>query len=200
MAKRFTDTTKWSEDWYLDLPLKDKLFWIFVCDNCNHAGIFKPNKKLFEYVIGCDVDLKNFVSKVNQEKERIIILGNGRWYLKGFIEFQYGATLNPNSNVHKSVLKLLNENDINSGFKDLGGSKSKSRPGTISEVIKYFQEKGSTKKEGERFFYYYESQGWKVGRNKMKNWKMSASGWISRLKKDLPDSDYLNGQIKAIKG
>ena len=200
MAKRFTDTTKWSEDWYLDLPLKDKLFWIFVCDNCNHAGIFKPNKKLFEYVIGCDVDLKKFVSKVNQEKERIIILGNGRWYLKGFIEFQYGATLNPNSNVHKSVLKLLNENDINSGFKDLGGSKSKSQPRTISEVIKYFQEKGSNKKEGERFFYYYESQGWKVGRNKMKNWKMSASGWISRLKKDLPDSDYLNGQIKAIKG
>ena len=45
-----------------------------------------------------------------------------------------------------------------------------------------------------------KSQGWKVGRNKMKNWKMSASGWISRLKKDLPDSDYLNGQIKAIKG
>ena len=200
MAKRFTDTTKWSEDWYLDLPLKDKLFWIFICDNCNHAGIFKPNKKLFEYVIGCDVDLKKFVNRVNQEKERIIILGNGRWYLKGFIEFQYGANLNPNSNVHKSVLKLLNENDINSDLKDLGGSKSKSRPRTISEVVAYFQEKGSTKREGERFFYYYESQGWKVGRNKMKNWKMSASGWISRLKKDLPDSDYLNGQIKAIKG
>ena len=45
MAKRFTDTMKWNEDWYLDLALVDKLFWIYICDNCDHAGIFKPNKR-----------------------------------------------------------------------------------------------------------------------------------------------------------
>ncbi len=29
---------------------------------------------------------------------------------------------------------------------------------------------------------------------------MAASGWISRNKKDQPDSDYLGGQLKAMKG
>ena len=52
MAKRFTDTMKWNEDWYLDLALVDKLFWIYICDNCDHAGIFKPNKRMFELLFG----------------------------------------------------------------------------------------------------------------------------------------------------
>jgi len=33
----------------------------------------------------------------------------------------------------------------------------------------------------------------------MKNWKMAAKGWISRNKKNLPDSDYLGGQLKAMR-
>ena len=49
MAKRFTDTQKWSEDWYLDLPITYKVFWIYICDNCNHAGIYKPNKRVLNY-------------------------------------------------------------------------------------------------------------------------------------------------------
>jgi len=30
------------------------------------------------------------------------------------------------------------------------------------------------------FFDYYESNGWMVGKNKMKNWKAAASGWSNR--------------------
>ncbi len=199
MAKRFTDTTKWNEDWFLDLPIEHKLFWIYICDNCDYAGIYKPNKKLFEFCVGCDIKEIDFLQRINIGKKRIEVLKNGRWYLKGFIEFQYGKNLNSNSKVHKNVIRLLDENNINSGLSSSGVDK-KSRPRTIHEVIDFFKIKGSNKSEGERFFYYYESQGWKVGKNPMKNWKMSASGWISRNTKDLPNSDYLESQIKAIKG
>jgi predicted DNA-binding protein len=34
--------------------------------------------------------------------------------------------------------------------------------------------------EAEKFIAFYESNGWKVGRNPMKNWIAAASGWISR--------------------
>ena len=206
MAKRFTDTMKWNEDWYLDLNLTQKLFWIYICDNCDHAGIFKPNKRIFEILIGEIIDIDLFLDVVNQDKTRIEILGNGRWYLTGFIEFQYGAILNPNSQVHKSILKVLNNNDISYSQynkeltqkpKVIGGCLGK--PRTISEAIDYFIEKGSSKIEGEKFYYFYESKGWKVGKANMKNWKMSASGWISRNKKNKPDSDYLGGQLDAIK-
>jgi len=33
------------------------------------------------------------------------------------------------------------------------------------------------------FHKYYEANGWKVGKNKMKNWKAAASQWIARNKK-----------------
>lgn len=34
--------------------------------------------------------------------------------------------------------------------------------------------------ESEKFFNYYESNGWIVGRAKMKNWKAAATNWINR--------------------
>ena len=205
MAKRFTETMKWNEDWYLDLSLADKLFWIYICDNCDHAGIFKPNKRMFELLIGHEINVQSFLDNVNLNKSRICVLGNGRWFLTGFIEFQYGNKLNPNNRVHKSILKLLNENDISLDFpnnKITLAEPTNSRrdiPESTQEVITYFLEKGSNKREAERFCYYYESQGWNVGKNPMKDWKMAASGWISRNKKGKPDPDYLGGQLNAMK-
>ncbi len=53
-------------------------------------------------------------------------------------------------------------------------------PPEILLITNYFTEKGSSISEGDKFFHFYESNGWKVGKNKMKCWKSSASGWISR--------------------
>ena len=113
MPKRFTDTEKWSEDWFLELSNPNKLFWIYICDNCNHAGVFKLNKKTFEFLIGTKIDPEQFLLIVNDEKERIKIISKGKWYLVGFIKFQYGEELHPDSRVHASVIKILKENKIN---------------------------------------------------------------------------------------
>ena len=204
MAKRFTDTMKWNEDWFLELSTSNKLFWIYVCDNCDHAGIYKLNKRMFELLIGAKINTDDFLTTINAEKDRIILLDNGKWYITKFIEFQYGPTLNPNNRVHKSILKLLKDNNIKLEQKEvvkLDQPKTTTiiNPKSIEEVKAYFQEKGSNKKEGEKFYYFYESKGWKVGKESMKNWKMAAKGWISRNKKNLPDSDYLGGQLKAMR-
>ena len=206
MAKRFTDTTKWNEDWFLDLSISNKLFWIYICDNVDHAGIFKPNKRMFELLVGDKINVKDFLNSVNSEKERIKILENGRWYLTKFIEFQYGSKLNPNNRVHKSIIKLLDTNNVDYSIDDEykmdnsnEGVGTLSQPNDITEVQSYFIEKLSTKKEGERFYYFYESKGWKVGNVKMKNWKMAASGWIARNTKDLPDASYLDNQLKNMR-
>ncbi len=54
----------------------------------------------------------------------------------------------------------------------------------VSEAFEYFcfrigLEQGKT--EAEKFFNYYESNGWKVGKNPMKNWKASANTWIIKF-------------------
>lgn len=58
--------------------------------------------------------------------------------------------------------------------------KSRFSPPDVETVKSYFAEKGGTEGQAIRFHAYYESNGWKVGRNPMKNWKAAASGWISR--------------------
>lgn len=53
-------------------------------------------------------------------------------------------------------------------------------PPTIEEASAYFAEKGESSSEAQRFFDYYTSNGWRVGKNPMKDWHAAASGWISR--------------------
>lgn len=48
---------------------------------------------------------------------------------------------------------------------------------TLEQVGWYFEEKGHPD-QAERFFNYYESNGWKVGKNPMKNWKAAVNNWI----------------------
>ena len=54
-------------------------------------------------------------------------------------------------------------------------------PPSIEEVFEHLSESGYPYKiEAEKFWNYYDSNGWKVGKNKMKNWKSAATGWIKR--------------------
>lgn len=53
-------------------------------------------------------------------------------------------------------------------------------PPTESELTAYAAEKGYTRFNAERFLAYYESNGWKVGRNPMKDWKAAVRNWASR--------------------
>lgn len=55
-------------------------------------------------------------------------------------------------------------------------------PPGLEEIEAYFAEKGGTAAQAERFRDFYESNGWKVGKNPMKSWKAAASGWMSRDK------------------
>ena len=63
-----------------------------------------------------------------------------------------------------------NENDINTGRK-----KRFVKP-TIEEIRSYCGERDNTI-DPDRFFNYYESNGWKVGKNPMKDWKACVRTW-----------------------
>lgn len=53
-------------------------------------------------------------------------------------------------------------------------------PPTLDMLNEYAREKGYQGFDAERFFNYYESNGWKVGKNPMKSWKAAVSNWVSR--------------------
>lgn len=115
MAKRFTETTIWEEDWFTSLPIKYILLWQYIKDKCDHAGIWKPNKRLIEFIVKEEIDLQDAFRHFNADKPdnpRITILNNGNWLLNGFCVFQYGKTLNMNNKVHKSVFDAYQKNGI----------------------------------------------------------------------------------------
>ena len=114
MKKRFTDADIWEDDWFLELPEKYKLMWQYVRDRCDHAGFWRPAFKKLSISIA-DIDLGEFFNLINQDKERIRLLDNGKWLIIDFVHFQYGKTLHLNNRAHKSVYDLLCDNEVKLG-------------------------------------------------------------------------------------
>ena len=61
-------------------------------------------------------------------------------------------------------------------------------PPTLSEVQDYAKEKGFTTQEfsPSGFVDFYQSKGWKVGKDRMKDWKAAARGWVTRYRQEHP--------------
>ena len=55
---------------------------------------------------------------------------------------------------------------------------------TFEEVKTYIEENGYTSVDPDRFYAYYEANGWKVGRNSMKDFKAAIRMWSARDKND----------------
>lgn len=53
-------------------------------------------------------------------------------------------------------------------------------PPDESEAIAYFRERGSNAQEAAAFLNYYTANGWMVGKNRMKDWRAAARGWMQR--------------------
>ena len=88
MSIRMIDTNIWREDWYLSLPGEEQLFVRYIYDNCDHAGIYKPNVIGFSKLTGFKININEFLDHANIEKERIYVLPNKRWFIRDFIKFQ----------------------------------------------------------------------------------------------------------------
>ena len=75
---------------------------------------------------------------------------------------------------------LTNNIEINniSKNKDIGTKKQSSRftPPTLEEVQSYCRERNNNV-NAQRFMNYYTSNGWRVGKNKMKDWRAAVRTW-----------------------
>ncbi len=74
----------------------------------------------------------------------------------------------------------VNDNDID--IKKSKGKTSRFTPPTIQEIEDYIKEKGYSV-DAEAFFAFYDSNGWLVGKNKMKSWKSAITTWAKREEK-----------------
>jgi hypothetical protein len=52
MAKRYTDSEKWKKDFIKTLPAEYKLFWLYLLDECDNAGIWHVELDIAEMRLG----------------------------------------------------------------------------------------------------------------------------------------------------
>lgn len=86
-------------------------------------------------------------------------------------------------------------------------------PPTISDIVAYAHEAG-LRVDADRFWNYYQSNGWMVGRNKMKDWKATVRNWAAKQTEEKtkpkaknfdnfearPDGDLFSQYINQLQG
>ena len=206
MAKRFTDSTKWSKPFIRSMKAPYKLLWLYILDECDHAGIWQVDFEVAQVKIG---EIINLETALQQLSGKIYPFADGeKWFIPDFIDFQYGV-LNPENRAHNSVIQLLNKYNLSleikpltsplQGAMDIDKDKDKDmvkeiprvnsfKPPTWNEVANYIwnkvvsdgktPDKNKIKTVAESLVDFYQSKGWIVGKVKMKDWKAATNNWI----------------------
>lgn len=73
-------------------------------------------------------------------------------------------------------IEINKEIEIDSSAKSTTTKRKRFEKPTLSEIKQYCIERNN-KVNAEHFFDYYESNGWKVGKNSMKDWKAAVRTW-----------------------
>jgi len=110
MAKRFTDTEKWKDPFFNELHSDYKLVWIYLLDDCNHAGVWKKSIKRLNFDCGTNLTEECIL---NTFGDRIIPVSEDKWFIPKFIYFQYGKDfIKSKQKTVLSAIEILNELDL----------------------------------------------------------------------------------------
>ena len=144
---------------------------------------------------GSQVHLYNFNNSNDNSKNNGIDISDN----KGADKTNKKATDNANEKL--VIPSINNSNNINSKNNVKGHQQSQNQiisncqpersrrrveqeSPTLEKITIYFSEKNFPATEAEKFFNYFESNGWLVGgRSPMKNWKAAANNWVLNIQK-----------------
>jgi hypothetical protein len=103
MSKRFIDSELWEKPWYMELTPSEKLAWCYITTKCDAVGVWTPNFRLAEFIIGTQLDWDKFKEKCNSNIE---VLADGKWFVVDYCEFQYGE-LKESCPPHRKYIHML---------------------------------------------------------------------------------------------
>ena len=117
MSKRFIDTTIWNDPWFRKLKPEHKCFWLYICTNCDNAGVWKVDYEMASFHIGTPVN-NEVIELINNGKPRLKLFDSSSLLLiMGFIDFQVGKIVqNKHTNLQISSLNLIHKYVGNKGL------------------------------------------------------------------------------------
>jgi DNA-binding Lrp family transcriptional regulator len=82
---------------------------------------------------------------------------------------------------HRQLGGVTQTPELNKELNNIDSNRGMAIP-DLSEILEYAKEKQYTNFDHESFFDFYQSKGWMVGKNKMKDWKAAVRNWNKRNK------------------
>jgi len=208
---RLTDTNKWKDDWFVELPPSSKLIFMYLCENCDDAGFYKLNSKFMSNQLGMkDSKIVSILLEKNKDNTTLrksLIFSNDsrKIWIKNFLFYQQQLPLERGNDEHKKIILILEKNlihfdevdEIHNVLSGISKSKGKRSAARFKKPnLKEFRDYGNkyaieknveiSEDFAELLYNHYESNGWKVGgRTPMKDWKAAMKNGINReLKKN----------------
>lgn len=207
------------------------LFYLkLLCESVDHDGSLRfsdeipYNENMLSVITNTNIDIVRSACKMFTELKMMDVLDDGTLYMREVNTMIGSAANNDNANRQRKFReKKKQENDTallqeryesvtkNNESKSIEieiekdiDSKKRKRftPPSIDEVKSYCTERKNNV-DPNKFIDYYESNGWMVGRNKMKDWKAAVRSWeknsYDKPKKStvtVPVPDYMQKQIE----
>lgn len=200
-----------------------------LCESVDHDGSLRfsdqipYNEEMLSVITNTNVDVVRSAVKIFTELKMMEILDDGTIFMAE-VEGMIGSVANnDNANrqrrfrekqkeeqlalsLHERYEDVTKRNESKSieiekdieKEKDNKPKRKRFSPPTIEEVKAYCDER-KNRVDPQRFIDYYESNGWKVGKNPMKDWKAAVRTWERNSKPtaviEMPD--YIRDQIEG---
>ena len=143
-------------------------------------------KEFFELKNGCwhnsraDKEIAFYKSRADRARVNGAKGGRPKIQNNNPEETQWVNLGNPELTQPKAKQQPITNNQETTTNNKINGKAVRFAPPSLKDILDYFNQHQSNDFDGTKFFNYYESNGWMVGKNKMKKWESAASGWISR--------------------
>jgi len=190
-------------DAFLDMPLSTQALYFHLSMRADDEGFVNNPKKIQRMIGASDDDCKLLMAKrfILTFESGVIVIKH--WYIHNYIQkdrcketlyqeekstlalddkkaytaavkvpcIQNGYKTDTQYSIGKDRLEIGKDNDI-----EQPKAKKRFIPPTLDEVKQYCAERKNNV-DAERFYNYYTSNGWHVGKNKMKDWKAAVRTW-----------------------
>lgn len=182
------------------LPIEYKTFFLYLCDECDHAGIWHVEMEIVNARLGASLSKEKALKLY---KGRVFEFDNGtKWLVLDFIVFQYGVLKRENK-VHASVIDRLSkynlleiveglpsplqgakdndkDNDtVIGGVGDFSSNNIPVKKPSFEDVHALFVRNGKGEAEARVFYNHHEGLGWMKGITPIINWTAIANNWIA---------------------
>jgi len=186
-------------DAFIDMPLSTQALYFHLAMRADDDGFINNPKKIQRMIGASDDDLKLLVVKryLLPFESGVVVIKH--WHIHNYIQSdRYKPTVyteeksmltTKENGAYTECIQDVSKLDTqvrlgkDSIGKDSLGKSKRFTPPTLEDVKAYCFERGN-KIDPQRFVDYYTANGWKVGKNSMKDWKASVRTWEQREKSD----------------